>query len=476
MNRRNNNIWWNLLVFGIFLIVVSIPLFSEGMFMDGLLYAAISKNLALGDGSFWNLHLSEYLYNSFHEHPPLAFGLQSIGFRVFGDSMYVERFYSLFTFIVTGYIMIRIWAKTTNDLVKNLSWMPLFIWIAIPLVSWGASNNMLENTMMIFTTLSVCLLIEGRKKVSTLYYFIAGLALFFAFLSKGFVGLFPLSFLFWLWVFDRRYSFWQMTRSSLIVLSGLMMPFVFLYLLYPEAISSMETYVQGQVVGSIKNIETVNSRFFIIKKMLLELLPAIILVSAIVVLYVKKNRGSLASRRKEISIWLFPILLTSISGVVPIMVSMKQSGFYILATFPLFAIALALFVLPFAQDFLIRLVAKHKTNTIVRYLSMSFILLGIVLSCSQYQKIGRDKKMLGDVHTILARTNKNTSLVVSPKLYSNWSLHGYFQRNGRVGLHKLNVKEEQYLIKEKTNDDFIVPPNYHQIDLALDRFELYEKK
>src|SRR5690606_19575093 len=95
-------------VFAIFLGIISPALFSDGMFMDGLIYATIAKNLANGMGSFWYLKFSETFFSAFHEHPPLAMALQSIFFKIFGDSIYVERFYSMGSFLITGYIMVLI--------------------------------------------------------------------------------------------------------------------------------------------------------------------------------------------------------------------------------------------------------------------------------------------------------------------------------------------------------------------------------
>ena len=40
-------------------IALSHELLSEGMFIDGIFYAIISKNLSNGLGSFWNLCFSE---------------------------------------------------------------------------------------------------------------------------------------------------------------------------------------------------------------------------------------------------------------------------------------------------------------------------------------------------------------------------------------------------------------------------------
>jgi 4-amino-4-deoxy-L-arabinose transferase-like glycosyltransferase len=70
-------------------------------------------------------------------------------------------------------------------------------WVIIPLVSWSASNNMLENTMMIFTSFSILLFIRAVNENRYLFYFLGGVMLFLGFLTKGFVSLFPLSILLW---------------------------------------------------------------------------------------------------------------------------------------------------------------------------------------------------------------------------------------------------------------------------------------
>jgi hypothetical protein len=67
--------------------VLMLPNFlRQGMFVDGLMYATISNNLAQGIGSFWSPQLSQTVFPAFHEHPPLVFGIESIFFRVLGDA------------------------------------------------------------------------------------------------------------------------------------------------------------------------------------------------------------------------------------------------------------------------------------------------------------------------------------------------------------------------------------------------------
>ena len=89
------------------LIILIVPtLIQDGMFLDGQQYACVAKNLAHGLGTFWQPFVSATWMksgsNSFLEHPPLVYGIQSLFFMLFGDSMYVERLYSFVTAIEIG--------------------------------------------------------------------------------------------------------------------------------------------------------------------------------------------------------------------------------------------------------------------------------------------------------------------------------------------------------------------------------------
>ena len=89
---------------GLFLILAGVPLFSDGMFIDGLDNATIARNLAEGKGSFWQLQQTDTL-PTFYDHPPLSFGILALFYKMCGDSIYVERFYSLFAFIIASILM-----------------------------------------------------------------------------------------------------------------------------------------------------------------------------------------------------------------------------------------------------------------------------------------------------------------------------------------------------------------------------------
>ena len=74
----------------------------RGMFVDGVTYASIARNLAAGRGSFWSPSYTATIYPQFHEHPPLGFWLQSLWFRALGDHLFVERLYAFIVAAATA--------------------------------------------------------------------------------------------------------------------------------------------------------------------------------------------------------------------------------------------------------------------------------------------------------------------------------------------------------------------------------------
>ena len=84
---------------------------QRGMFVDGVTYASIARNLSEGRGSFWSPSYTATVYPQFHEHPPFGFWLQSWWFRVLGDHLFVERAYSLAAAIGTALLIALIWRR-----------------------------------------------------------------------------------------------------------------------------------------------------------------------------------------------------------------------------------------------------------------------------------------------------------------------------------------------------------------------------
>ena len=461
------------IVIGLFVTIISSNMFSDGMFMDGLLYSAISKNLSQGIGTFWNLHLSNTLFNSFHEHPPLAFGLQSIFYDIFGYSKIIDKLYSLVTFIIVGFIIIKIWKAIGKSVL--CAWIPLLFWFSIPLVSWAISNNILENTLSIFISLSVLFYFKSIKQNEKIYLFLCGLMLSLGFLTKGFVAFFPWTLPFIYWIVYKNVSFLKMIFNSFLIFICTILPIIILMFISTEAKDSIINYLNIQVLESLKNVETVTSRFFIINRLFFELLPAI-LITLILIFISWRKKNNIIKFDKNIKLTIV-FLLLGLSGVIPIMISLKQSGFYIIATFPFFALAFSLLVLPFFEVYIEKINFNSISFKCFKYASIIVLIIGISLSINSKNNIRKEDDKLKELYLIMHKLPNNSTINICPPMYQDWALHGYFIRYKNISLDvNYNNRLEYFLIQNSCCSDTIVSNNYILIDLPIKQYKLYQYK
>jgi 4-amino-4-deoxy-L-arabinose transferase-like glycosyltransferase len=432
------------LAIGIYLIIVCQDLLANGMFLDGLIYSTVSKNLSLGIGTFWNPHFSATLLQSFHEHPPLAFGIQSIFFKIFGESRFVDRLYSLIAVFVTGMVLLKIW-KTLGY--KN-GWLPLFIWLTTATVFWTSYNNLLENTLTVFTTLSVLFYLKYEENNKIYLLLLSGSGLAFGFLTKGFVAFFPWTLPFMFWLFLRHKTFGRMVIESAGLLLITLTPLFLLVLFFKAARMSLLEYFNHQVIESLKNSITVDSRLDILKRMLNEIAPA----AGLCVLFYILGRFSkvrVFTGNENIKKALVFIFL-GLTGVLPVMISMKQSGFYILPTYPFFSIGAAILMYNYLDDFIGRIDFKSRGFLFFRWTGYGIFFIGILLSLWFSDGYSRDRDKIKDTCAVLSVVPGGSIININPGMYADWSLHAYFARFKNVSLDRdLNNIREYLLIKNE---------------------------
>ena len=428
--RSNNTPFWLLLI-GITLMLMSNSLLTEGMFFDGVTYASISRNMAEGQGTFWNPYYTQTLYPEFRQHPPLAMGMEALAFKALGDNLWVEKFYSVLTFLLSGLLIALIWKRTTNNI--RWAWLPLLFWIAMPLVTWSATNNLLENTMSIFVLLSVYLMIVSYQRNSKLWLFLAGIALFAAFLSKGFTGLFPLVFPIIYCIFDDKHRWIQgpidtlLLMVTLAVLSGVM------FLVFSPSFAYLKDYINLQVIGGGLYEATVSTRFYIVFSLLLQLIAPLVIFAIILIMSKINNKDKhkvfeFAPDKKR----FFSFLILGLTGVLPIMLSVKQREFYMLAALPFFALAFGHLSLSMVNTMLLEI--RLKTRNWMMIASAVVMLVGIVLNVSHIGKYGRDEAFLVEMKKALKEIPENEIIEISLEDFSQWSWHAYFMRYGKVSL------------------------------------------
>ena len=455
---------------GLFLIVTSKTLLSEGMFMDGLIYSTLAHNLYNGIGTFWNPFFTDTCMADFHEHPPLAFGIQSLFFKLFGDSIIIDKIYSCLTYVIVGYLITKIWSILNY---KN-AWVPLVFWLLTPLVSWAFSNVMLENTLSVFTTLSILLYLKSKKEKKYYYIFLSGIMLALAFLTKGFVAFFPLTFPFLHWLLFKQQTFLKTILDSFVLFLFAVVPILFLIILSTTVYLSLSKYLYTQVINSILNVDTTESRFFILKRLFFELLPAVglFLILACLAWYRKFSYPILKHNFTKSALFF----LLGLSGVLPIMISRKQSGFYILATFPFFAISLGILSFVLVEFLLSKIRYQSNGFLIFKWISLGIFFIGVILSIYFSDSISRDKNMIEDTHIILSVLNKGTIISIHPNMDDDWVLKGYYGRYKNVSLDPSNKIKRDYLLVKKIYYSDTINNNFNSVLLNTKDYLLFKRK
>lgn len=455
-------------IIAIFLGAISPQMFSDGMFLDGTIYAVLSRNLASGIGSFWDLHFTSTLDSHFIGHPPLAIGLQSLVFQLVGDTIYVERFYSLLTIFLTGWIITLIWQTITDQSLKVYGWLPLLFWITIPLLMWTARNNLLENTVMVFTTASVLFILKGSFEGRRYFFLvISGIMIFCGLMTKGLVALFPLSLLFWIFLITRKIGFKRFLTDTLIMVSAIIGAFLVIFFLAPESMNSLQQYFNQQVVDSLTNYESDGSRFSIVERLISELIPLLALTLVLVGITWKIAKPIIGN-------WHYVMLALGLSGTLPIMVSLKQGGFYIVPALPFFAIAAAYWVVPRVDHLISKIDPKSTGFRIFQVIIALLLIISIGLNGYFSQVIGRDKATVQDVRKVVEQVPKQTTIAVKPSLWKNWDLHAYCHRYGFISLKSASPFEESYALVKKGQAENELE-SYEKVQLSLNQYTLYKK-
>ncbi len=153
------------------------------------------------------------------------------------------------------------------------------------------------------------------------------------------------------------------------------------------------------------------------------------------------------------------------------MISLKQRDFYIVSAYPIIIIAISLFLMPYLKVLLEKLELKHLYNSWLKKISIGLFLISMVLSLSQYGKIGRDVTVLKDIQEIITFIPKNSVVGVPEELSSNWALRGYFARYHNVSLlAKAPGRKFNYFLSENETN---LEEGREVLELKLSKFHFY---
>lgn len=478
MSKHSGNFPFWMLTFAFICLVLVSQLIQDGMFMDGMIYVTVSKNLAEGLGTFWDPYFSQTYLTSYHEQPPLYFGLLALFFKILGNSMYVERLFCLCCFSVTAFYIHKFWQLIyhQNKSIAQVSWFPLLIWTLIPVCFWSYTNQVEETVMVIFATISVYYQYKALflKQNILLNLLLAGLFVFLSGFTKGVQGMFPLAACGLYWIFYRDTSLIKIIRYSLIVLSVSVVIYGLLWLTIPEFTTSYVKYYQDRYVPTFNQVmNTTSHRYDILVKLFLELIPSILIVLIIHLLTRKfrKQDDQLSDVNRHVY-WLVGI---GLAGSIPLMVTLEQRGFYLNTVLPFFALAISLFVGPRISTLIQELQKNNFRLNTWRNVSLLVLIGSIVFTISRIGEFKRDKNKLTDIYLLGAVIQPGTTISVPYKMHDDWSLRAYLMRYFNISVSSAD-STYQYYIQKKDLPLELVPPNYELYDLGSNELDLYIRK
>ncbi len=445
--------------------------------MDGLLYSSVAKNLSDGLGSFWFPHFSKTMHTFFDQQPPLGFGILALFFTVFGDSIYVERGYCFLTAIITAALIRILWRMTfqreNESEIKNISWLPVLFWITIPVCFWAYSNGVMENTMAIFDLLAIICIVRFFQTKHFLLIISAGILIFLASLTKGIQGLFPLVAFFAGWAAYRGYSFWKMLLYSF-VLTLIPVTIYFFLLQNDMTYKSLSAYLNNRVLNSIQNVVEVESRFYLIGRLFLELIPmialSIIIISIVIWQWFRTNANSCVPFFKAHILFF---LLIGISASFPLIVTLEQRGFYLVTSFPYFAIGVAAFSAPYLSTLTMNINVGSRPFKVFRIISVLLFAGALIFSLMQVGKASRDKDTIHDVHLIGSIVPHGDIVGGSPELWQHWSFQEYLIRHYYICVSgQISTANDYVILEVGTN----VPDSIHieKVNIPTIRYHLYK--
>jgi 4-amino-4-deoxy-L-arabinose transferase-like glycosyltransferase len=460
----------------IFIWMVLEPLMHDGMFLDGLQYAAVARNLADGEGSFWDQHYTETLFNHFHQQPPLYTGIQSLFFKVIGDSIYTERIFCLLMGIIMIFLLAIAWKKFMEDPEeKRMYWLPVLTWLFIPTVSWGLKSNVTENLMVIFDFLCVLFLVnalEGKKRAINL--FLSIIFLFAASLTKGIQGLFPIAMPIIYWITIRRIS---LGRTIVItIVAAVSIAFIYFFLFQNSVVR--ESYIQyynQRLRGFPATPEGDQEyHFYLLSRIFIELIVPFLFCLIVLLIAVKRKLSfSIKPQKKKLSMFF---LLVALSASLPLLIVYEQRGFYLITATPYFSLSLALIISsPLSMLIESSMKKNYRVSLAINVALIIGIVVGMIMTSQNAGKIKRDHALLHDVYLIRESFEIAPNVVsVSSTDITDWAMQGYFERYDKISL-STNCDSCNYFFQKKSSAASDIS-GYKKLGLNTELLDVFKKK
>lgn len=431
-------------------------LVKKGMFGDGLLYASIARNMSEGRGSIWQPYFSssywlENVATYYYENPPLMLWVESLLFQVTGDHWWVEKLFSLIVLILNVLLIKALWKSYFQDQLNVKHHWPAAIltWYFIPVVIWGNVNNLMDNFLLSFCLMSLICYFKYVKSVLKNRFWWLILVSVFVFLGtlvKGPVALFPIVAPFLYWFYFRKVPFKTMIFETFLIVAGTTLLFGSLLFWHHDAYVFFEQYWQQRLkavlTGSRGDMKLEGwAKIYIIQQLCLELAPTFfILLLTWIFSKIKSSIEHINNFSKDL---LFFASL-GFAATLPILLSTKQSGIYLIPGIPMFSFAAAIFLVSiFKNKYIFEWLQINKLFVNLMFLTLWLIVVGFTIH--NFGKLRRESQLISDIEQLKNVIPKGSHVSVCDTMMQDFVIHTYMQRMGKYELKSDSIAAPFYL-------------------------------
>jgi hypothetical protein len=457
------------LAVSLYCLLVLPRLLSYGMFVDGVTYASIARNMADNYGSFWHPYYTATVYPTFYEHPPLGFWLQSWAYRLCGDAVYVEAWWGFGVGTLILVSLAGLWrCMTPPGATLAGTWFPVLLFVVTPMTSWALANNMLENTLTLFIVLAVwfCVLSLQNPTIffSCLYGILAGLSMICALLIKGPVAMFPLvvPLMSLIHATHKPRKLWT---TGIILLMTCMVSVGILLSTHAAAAHFSKQYLRQQVLASVTGErETSPSRFDVLRVVSREHLVPLLVGGMLTAVVYRLRPGTMFTINHRLFLYYLGIAL---AGSLPILLSAKQKRWYAFPSFPFYTMAIAVVFNDAALSFESLVYQHEKSIKNMVIFAVSVLCIATFLMFFEKKSLRRHVDFHHDFSIQPMAIQEREIISVYPaSLATNWSLVANMQRKFKASLsenlgHKYLLTTTEKVLPEEISLKYKKMHNYY---------------
>lgn len=466
---KSGRFTYPLLVVSALILLVLLPLFQKGTFMDGVLYKTVAFNHSNSNGLFWTMKYTETCMPTFCEQPPLYPGLLGEFYRVFGTGYLVDRFFTALLFLLTCTLL---WSSLKMKQGRVFSfWLLLFFLLSVPVLCWSYVNQVIEPLVCVWTAFGILVFVRYRERGGWWYPVLFALSLYLSFLTKGFQSCFLIVLPLAVTVKERL----EKRSAVLLVASGFLLSVLLFvtFRLWQPAIAWFDCYVRARLLLTMQNVgSTTDNHFEIIGRFFSELIGPLVCFVALLLWLKLKKRYPL---RLVFSNFMnhrlgLPLAITSFAGSFPFALSLVQRGFYLVPAILCFLLALTL---GFRRYWMVLFVSlkESATGQVVKWVA-PFIFAGtliyLVLQVGNYK---REEALLTDLELMENYLPENDTISVEEEMWNYFNLHSYLYMDKRCSLIKLSDEKRPILITKREHGP--LPPEYQCLMLPTRELQLW---